>query len=158
MRLTRALIAALVALAVAAVLPVAAGAAVSPDLDAHLEDCAACRARPSSSSTSSATRTPSLSTTTMMLLTCSKSKRGTSKTFSRSITGMYSSHGFHKVGIPLLDHHATIHRLDKRLDLLHRQRIREAQFQYRCVPHRFPVNPHNAAYLKTKAARGGHLF
>ena len=26
------------------------------------------------------------------------------------------------------------------------------------VPHRFPVNPHNAAYLRTKAARGGHLF
>ncbi len=26
------------------------------------------------------------------------------------------------------------------------------------VPHRFPVNPHNEIYLRTKAARGGHLF
>lgn len=26
------------------------------------------------------------------------------------------------------------------------------------VPHRFPVNSHNEIYLRTKAARGGHLF
>ena len=26
------------------------------------------------------------------------------------------------------------------------------------VPHVFPANPHNAEYLRTKAARGGHLF
>jgi GTP cyclohydrolase II len=26
------------------------------------------------------------------------------------------------------------------------------------VPHAFPANPHNAAYLHTKAARAGHRF
>jgi GTP cyclohydrolase II len=26
------------------------------------------------------------------------------------------------------------------------------------VPHVFPVNDHNAGYLRTKASRGGHLF
>ena len=26
------------------------------------------------------------------------------------------------------------------------------------VPHRFPSNKHNEAYLRAKAVRGGHLF
>jgi GTP cyclohydrolase II len=26
------------------------------------------------------------------------------------------------------------------------------------VPHVFPENPHNSAYLRTKATRAGHLF
>ncbi len=26
------------------------------------------------------------------------------------------------------------------------------------VPHAFPANKHNEGYLRTKAARGGHLF